>query len=167
MVAVDEAVALLKRGPATMRALYADLPEAWLHASVGEEWSAHSVLIHMLATEGTAWVDRIEHMLAAPGTTTPPFDRGEPDASRDVDRMLVEFDQLRHSNLERLVNLDMRTEIGIHPVLGEITTDQVLAAWTVHDLNHQAQAMASIASRYRHDVGPFIPNLGILGPPGD
>jgi len=164
MVAIDEAVALLKRGPATMRALYTDLPDAWLQASVGEEWSAHSVLIHMLATEGSAWIDRIEHILAAPGTPTPPFDRGEPDASRDVGQMLDEFEELRQSNLQRLARVDMKTEVGIHPVLGEITTDQVLAAWTVHDLNHQAQAMAAIASRYRTDVGPFIPNLGILGP---
>lgn len=166
MVDVSDVMPLLERGPAVLRAMYRGLPDAWLHASPPGEWSAHTVLIHLVNTERGAWVHRIEHLLDRPGTAIPGVDPGGPDPDREVDEMLDEFERLRNANLHRLAELDMRSEPGVHPVLGDVTTDNILAAWAIHDLNHQAQAMAAIASRYRETVGPFIPNLGILRPPG-
>lgn len=165
MVDVAEVMPLLQRAPTVLRAMYGNLPDAWLHASVADEWSAHTVLVHLVQTESHAWIPRIVHLLAHPGSTTPGVDPGGPNPNREVDDLLNEFERLRTRNLKRLNELDMRLEQGIHPVLGPVTTQQILATWAIHDLNHQAQAMAAIASRYRTEVGPFIPNLGILGPP--
>lgn len=165
MIDLAEVLPLLERGPAVLRALYRDLPEPWLHASVGEEWSAHTVLVHLVTTEQRAWVQRIAHLLENPGGAIPGVNPGGPDPSRGVNEMLEEFESLRAGNLSRLTDLDLKTVRGTHPTLGEVTTDNILAAWAIHDLNHQAQAMAAIAGRYRDAVGPFIPNLGILGPP--
>ncbi|NNC42896.1 MAG: DinB family protein [Acidimicrobiia bacterium] len=166
MIDLAEVVPLLERGPAVLRALYRDLPQPWLHASVGEEWSAHTVLVHLVTTEQRAWVHRIAHLLENPGGSIPGVNPGGPDPSREVDEMLDEFERLRADNLSRLSDLDLRTVEGTHPTLGDVTTDNIVAAWAIHDLNHQAQAMAAIAGRYRKTVGPFIPNLGILGSPG-
>ena len=164
MVDVSDARALLERAPALLRDLYADLPDAWLHAADPGEWSAHAVLVHLLTVEDHAWVQRIEHALDHPGTQLPPIDRGGPDPTRKVAEMLDRFEALRRTNLARLAELELDNQTGLHPALGPVTVHQILATWTVHDLNHIAQAMASISSRYRAEVGPFIPNLGILGP---
>lgn len=166
MVERADARALLERAPSLLRDLYTDLPDAWLHASDAGEWSAHTVLVHMLTVEDHAWVQRIEAALEHPGTVLPPIDRGGPDPTADVAEMLDRFAALRRANLARLDELELQDQTAIHSVLGSVTVDEILATWTVHDLNHIAQAMAAIAGRYREDVGPFIPNLGILGPPG-
>lgn len=165
MVELDEVVALLERGPAVVEALYDGLPGPWLHARDPGEWSAHSVLAHMLTVEDHAWVHRIDHLLQNLGGPLPPIDRGEPAAKGDVREMLEAFAALRKANLERLMQIELVPATGVHHQLGPVTTHQILATWAVHDLNHIAQAQAAIASRYRTAVGPFIPNLGILGPP--
>ncbi len=165
MVDPREAVALLERAPELLQALYTDLPDEWLHAADPGEWSAHAVLIHLVTLEDHAWVHRIEHTLDHPGSELPHIDRGGPDPNRNVAEMLGEFAAQRRKNLARLDELEIRSEMGIHHELGPVTVDQILATWAIHDLNHGAQAMAAISTRYRGEVGPFMPNLGILGPP--
>lgn len=166
MVRSDEALALLERAPAVLRSLYDGLPEVWLEAADPGEWSAHAVLVHLVTVEDHAWVQRIEHTLEHPGSQLPQINRGGPDPSRRVGEMLDRFAELRATNLDHLGRLDLRDATAVHRELGPVTVDQILATWAVHDLNHTAQALAAISSRYRSAVGPFIPNLGILGPSG-
>lgn len=165
MIDLHEARDLLGRGPALFRRLYTDLPDSWLHAADPGEWSAHGVLVHMVTVEDHAWVQRIQHALEHPGDVLPPVDRGGPDPDRGVAEMLDRFEETRSANLDHLDRLDLRDERALHQALGPVTVGQILATWTVHDMNHLAQAMASISTHYRVAVGPFIPNLGILGPP--
>ena len=167
MVDVVDATAILCRTPLLLRSLYEDLPPQWLDASDPGEWSAHEVLVHLVTVEDHAWVQRLEHALNHPGQLLPAINREIPDSPSDPAALLGRFADVRSENLARLAALDVETQPAIHGVLGDVTTDHILATWAVHDLNHVAQALASIASRYRDDVGPFIPNLGILGPPPD
>ena len=73
---------------------------------------------------------------------------------------------LRTKSLETLrawdlnpAQLDLR---GMHPELGEVTLNQLLATWVVHDLNHISQIATAIAGRYGDDVGAWREYLSIL-----
>ena len=43
-----------------------------------------------------------------------------------------------------------------------MTLQQLLAAWTVHDLGHITQVARVMAKRYRAEVGPWIQYLAVL-----
>jgi len=90
MVDLAEAVALLERGPAVLRAMYTDLPTPWLYQAVQGEWSAHTVLVHLVRTEDHAWVERISHLLDTPGAALPPVDPGGPDDGPAMKRTRVD-----------------------------------------------------------------------------
>ena len=167
MVDAGDAAAILRRTPHLLSSLYEDLPPEWLDASDPGEWSAFEVLVHLVTVEDHAWAQRLEHALGHPGELLPAINREISEPSLDLGGLLARFAELRAENLERLAAMDMTTQPAVHGVLGDVTTDHILATWAVHDLNHVAQALAAMASRYRDDVGPFIPNLGILGPPPD
>jgi hypothetical protein len=51
---------------------------------------------------------------------------------------------------------------GIHPKFGEVTLRQLLATWTVHDLNHLMQISRVIARQLKPDVGPWVEFLKIV-----
>ena len=50
---------------------------------------------------------------------------------------------------------------GVHPAFGEVTLQQLLATWTVHDLNHLYQISRTIAKKYEADIGPWKSYLRI------
>jgi hypothetical protein len=48
----------------------------------------------------------------------------------------------------------------MHPDFGPVTLSQLLATWTVHDMNHVGQIVQTLAKQYRTAVGPwhrFVP----------
>jgi len=79
---------------------------------------------------------------------------------------LTEFGHIRTINLETLVRWqltpDQLTLRGIHPELGEVTLEQHLATWVVHDLNHIQQITKYLAQEYAENVGPWKAYLSIL-----
>ena len=50
----------------------------------------------------------------------------------------------------------------MHPALGVVTLEQLLAAWVVHDLNHIRQIVEYMAAQYGENVGPWKQFLSIL-----
>jgi hypothetical protein len=54
---------------------------------------------------------------------------------------------------------------GIHPTFGEVTLDQLLATWVVHDLNHVGQIVKTMAKQYSRAVGPWREFLPIIDAP--
>lgn len=80
-------------------------------------------------------------------------------AGWDVGRVLDRFAQLRSANLLRLDELalgrDDLVRLGRHADFGPVTLEQLLATWTVHDLNHQTQIVKTLAKRYREAIGPW------------
>jgi hypothetical protein len=73
--------------------------------------------------------------------------------------LLDEFASRRTRNLTTLDALRLRgpelERRGIHPQLGPVTLEQLLAAWVVHDFTHLAQIVRVMAKRYSAAVGPW------------
>jgi hypothetical protein len=168
---VSEAMAVLARTPETLRALLSWLPEAWIEASEGPgTFSPRDVVGHLIHGEKTDWVPRIRLILEK-GDREPfePFDRfgfREAVRGRTMEALLSEFEALRTNNLAVLRGLDLRPAQlalpGRHPGLGAVTLGQLLATWTVHDLNHVWQIARVMSRRYGEAVGPWKAYLGIL-----
>ena len=82
-----------------------------------------------------------------------------------LDELVERFAELRAANLARLAALVSEADLdrrGLHPSLGEVTLRELLATWTVHDLDHVAQIFAGMAGARDADVGPWKAYLGIL-----
>jgi hypothetical protein len=53
-------------------------------------------------------------------------------------------------------------KVGMHPALGEVTLDNLLNTWAVHDLDHIGQIFAGLAGPHDAAVGSWKKYLGIL-----
>ena len=168
---LDDAVPILQRTPAVLRALLSDLPEPWTTATEGRgTWSPFDIVGHLVHGERTDWLPRVEHIFRhGAAVPFPPFDR-EAMLTRSKGLSLAElldtFEALRDENLERLLafrltpaDLDRR---GLHPDLGIVTLGQHLATWTAHDLTHVGQVVRVMGRQYREAVGPwraYLPSI--------
>jgi hypothetical protein len=105
----------------------------------------------------------------APDKTFKPFDRFaqfEESKGKTLRQLLDEFKEARRKNIE-IIQSKMLTdksfeEKGVHPVFGEVTLAQLLATWTVHDLDHISQISRVMAKQYKEAVGPWVEYLRIL-----
>ena len=98
-----------------------------------------------------------------------PFDRFaqlKGDQNKPISELLTEFKSLRESNLKELKSLNITYKDfklkGIHPEFGEVTFDQLLSTWVVHDLGHISQISRVMSKQYESNVGPWKAYLGIL-----
>ena len=166
-----EARAQLARTPATLRAWFTGLPDAWLQADEGTDtFSALDVLAHLIYGEQTDWLARTRIILEQGELRHfEPFDRrGFLDEARSwsLEALLDEFARLRAANLDDLDALHIQPpdlgRRGAHPGLGPVTLEQLLAAWVVHDLGHIAQIARVMAKRYKAEVGPWVDYLPVL-----
>jgi hypothetical protein len=165
------ATAILRRTPPTLEALLTGLPAEWWQATEGgETWSAFDVVGHLIHGERTDWIPRariiLEHGEAHPFE---PFDRlAQRTASRglSLEDLLTEFRQLRADNVATLEAWQLTDSelgrTGTHPEFGRVTLRQLIATWTVHDLNHLGQIARTMARRYGEEVGPWARYLRIL-----
>jgi hypothetical protein len=170
---LDEAREVLRSTPATLRALLIDLSDAWLHGSeAADAWSPYQVVGHMLHIDETDWIDRTRVILEH-GTSRQfdPVDREAgfaKFAGWTLADLLDRFDAARHDNLAQLDSLlgpgDLERR-GVHPTFGEVTLEQLLATWTVHDLNHLNQIVKTMAKLYTDAVGPWREFLPVLDAP--
>jgi DinB family protein len=168
---LSEAVQVLSRTPATLRALLTGLGEEWVEADEGPEtFTPRAVLGHLIYGEETDWIPRLRIILES-GEKRPftPFDRLGFRAQygrAPVDELLRRFAELREANLRELAALDLRPPQlalrGTHPELGMVTLSQLLATWVAHDLTHVAQVVRVMAKRYEDTVGPWRAYLRIL-----
>lgn len=168
--AVAEPMAILQRTPEVLRALLAGLPDSWTDtADTADGWRPRDVVGHLIAGELTDWLARTRRILEH-GTALPfdRFDRHamlERDRAETLDFLLQKFAQLRTRNLaefESLVSDGDLSRRGFHPSLGEVTLDNLLNTWAVHDLDHIGQIFAGLAGSHDTDVGPWKTYLGIL-----
>lgn len=170
----DQAVAILRRTPATLTALLNGLPDAWTHNNAGPgTWSAHEVVGHLLHGEQGDWMARARIILEYGQER--PFDQFNRTAMLEefqdypMERLLDAFSQARNQNLEALRGLnitpDKLTLKGTHPAFGTVTLSQLLSTWVVHDLNHIGQIVEVMAHQYAEPVGPWIAYLKILTRP--
>ena len=168
---LDEAIAVLERTPATLRALLADLPDAWIMADEGPDtFSPFENVGHLLHGERADWMHRLRIVLAqGENRRFEPYDRfaqRRDSIGKTLDMLLDEFATLRAANLAELRGMRIGQEelalIAEHPALGPVTLHQLLAGWVVHDLGHIAQTVRVMAKRYTYDIGPWRANLPVV-----
>jgi hypothetical protein len=162
---------LLERTPEALSRLLRDLPEAWTRANEGPDtWSAFDIVGHLIAGERSDWMTRthtiLEHGEARRFTPFDRFSQFETSRGKSMNKLLDEFADLRLNNLVELKDLELSEEDlvkrGTHPDFGPVTLGQLLATWTVHDLNHLAQVSRVMAKQYRGEVGPWAAHLPVL-----
>jgi uncharacterized damage-inducible protein DinB len=167
---LEDLVAVLERTPASLAALLEGLPDAWTTATEGgQTWSPYDVIGHLIHGERVNWMPRARHILAGEARPFEPFDRtaqltqgrGEP-----LPALLRTFASLRRENLAALAALNLTQadleRTGQHPDLGTVTLAQLLATWTVHDLDHLGQIARTMAKVGAQAVGPWANYLSIL-----
>jgi hypothetical protein len=168
---LDEAIAVLERTPATLRALLNGLPESWTVPNEGPDtFSAFDNVGHLIHGERTDWIPRARIILAqGEHRRFEPYDRFaqvRESAGKNLAQLLDEFAQLRAQNLAALRGWNLSEQElalqGEHPELGPVTLRQLLATWVAHDLGHLAQTARVMAKQYGSDVGPWRAYLPIL-----
>lgn len=165
-----EAIEILEQTPATVKSLLGNLSDEWtLNKNTGE-WSSFDVIGHYIHAEETDWIPRAEIILAqGKNRTFEPFDRFaqfELSKGKTLSELLETFAELRQKSLETLKSWNLSDEqlqlTGIHPELGEVTLEQLLSTWMVHDLTHIRQIVQILAKNYAENVGEWKAYLSIL-----
>ena len=168
---LDKSIEILERTPQVIEALLSGLSNEWLRNNEGENtWSPYDVVGHLIFGEKTDWIVRIKIILdESKNKLFEPFDRFaqlNEDQNKPIDALINEFKLLREKNLEELTSLKITSKdfnrIGIHPEFGEVTLEQLISTWVVHDLGHIAQISRVMSKQYTKEVGPWINYLGVL-----
>jgi hypothetical protein len=168
---LEAGIAILRRTPATLRAMLAGLPREWTQATEGPEtWSPYDIVGHLIHGEHTDWMARARIILAqGPDRRFTPYDRFaqfRESQGKSLTELLDELERLRAANLEtltgwRLTDAELALE-GEHPEFGAVTLRQLLATWVAHDLGHVAQIARVMAKQYRDAVGPWRAYLPVM-----
>jgi DinB family protein len=169
--ALDDAVALLARTPATLDAMLRGLPAWWTTAHEGPDtWSPFDVVGHLIHGEETDWIPRVMIILEDGESRT--FDKFNREAQFETSQppslgdRLDQFAALRRENLKRLSELKLTAadldRTGRHPAFGVVTLRQLLATWVAHDLDHVMQIARVLGHQYASDVGPWRAYLRII-----
>ncbi len=168
---LDKATEILRQTPYVLARLLQDLSDEWVAGEADEDhWSPYDVLGHLIHGEETDWMARAEIILTQDGDRKfEPFDRlaqFKNSRGKSMLDLLTEFAHLRNANIERLMSWNLKPDnlslTGMHPEFGEVTLRQLLATWTVHDLNHIRQLVTYMAKQYSEEVGPWKAYLSIL-----
>ena len=168
---LNQAIEILRQTPYTLTRMLDALSPEWTETKGNSEhWSPYDVLGHLIHCEETDWIPRAEIILAkSESKTFVPFDRlaqFERSKGRSLADLLTEFAHVRNTNLEMLGRWQLSAEQlelrGTHPELGEVTLEQLLATWVVHDLNHIKQIAEYMTAQYADNVGPWKAYLSIL-----
>ena len=168
---IEQAVEILSRTPATVKSLLANLSEDWTKKNENSEnWSPFDVVGHLIHGEETDWIPRAEIILAqGEHPTFESFDRFaqfEKSKGKSLNELIETFARLRRENLETIQSWKLTEEQlnlkAIHPELGEVNLEQLLATWVVHDLTHIRQIATVLAQKYAGNVGVWREYLSIL-----
>jgi len=168
---IEQAVEILAQTPETVKSLLGNLSDDWVeNAESSENWSPFDVVGHLIHGEETDWIPRAEIILAQnENPMFEAFDRFaqfEKSKGKTLNELLEMFAALRAKNMARLQEMNLTEEKlqlkGTHPELGEVTLEQLLATWTVHDLTHIRQIVTILARKYAENVGVWKEYLSIL-----
>ncbi len=168
---MDESFEILERTPQVLEKLLAGLNDNWISNNEGENtWSPYDVIGHLIHGEKTDWIPRMMIILdEKENKRFEPFDRVaqfEESRGKSLKQLLHEFKALRIGNLKILKSHNFSEGIlkkkGIHPEFGEVTLQQLLATWVVHDLAHLCQISRVMAKQYGEEIGPWIKYFSIF-----
>jgi hypothetical protein len=168
---LEKSIEILERTPAVLQALLSGLSDEWTMQNEGPDtWSPYDIIGHLIHGEKTDWTPRMQIILSdSPDKNFIPFDRFaqyNDSKGKSLQELLDEFGELRKKNIgllrqQHISESDLK-KTGIHPTFYAVTLEQLLSTWTVHDLNHIAQAVRVMAHQYKTAVGPWTAFLKIL-----
>jgi hypothetical protein len=168
---INKSIEILERTPHVLIRLTNNLSVDWIMNNEGDEtWSVFDVIGHLIHGEKTDWMTRVKIILSeAADKEFEPFDRFaqfEESKGKSMEQLLNEFLAARESSLKKLKGLNLTEsdfkKTGIHPKFGAVTLLQLIAAWTVHDLDHISQISRIMAKQYKEHSGPWIEYMKIL-----
>jgi uncharacterized damage-inducible protein DinB len=167
---LEQAINVLERTPQVLQALLSSLPTNWTKSNEGgDSWSVYDIIGHLIHGEKTDWITRAQLILQQTNTPFTPFDRFaqfNDSKGKSLEELLEQFTLLRQANIKALKALNLEEDQlqleGIHPDFGRVTLKELLATWTVHDLNHIAQIVRVMGHQYKEEVGPWKAYLSLL-----
>ena len=167
---LNRSLEILSSTPAVLEQLLSGLSDEWLYSNEGENtWSPHTVIGHLIYADETNWIARARKILSDVDNRFEPFNRVaqfELYNDKNIRDLLTKFSEVRKNSLKELSTIDINEKTlsrkGIHPDFGEVTLSQLLATWTVHDLDHLNQISRVLAKQYNEAVGPWKGFLGVL-----
>lgn len=167
---IDQSIEILSRTPKTLQSLLSGLSSEWTDPNEGPDtWSPFDVVGHLIHGEKTDWVPRAKIIMSRGDKHFEPFDRFamfEASRGKNLNQLLIEFQELRDQGLKELKDLNIREsdleKEGIHPYFGNITLRNLLSTWVTHDLNHIYQIVRVMAKLYKEETGPWPEYIRIL-----
>ncbi len=161
---LPEAIEILETTPSVLKTWFGPLSDGWTRNPAKEgAWTPFDIVGHLIHGEKTDWMVRLRMVLEqGESATFPVYDRFaqfEESRGKNLIELLETFAELRAGNLAVLRDLgpapEQMTLTGMHPSLGRVTLENLLATWVVHDLSHIAQAARVMSARYGEAVGPW------------
>lgn len=168
---IIKSIEILERTPDVLIQLTNHLSGDWtMHNEGGETWSVFDVVGHLIHGEKTDWITRMEIILSEGVNkefkTFDRFAQFEESKGKSLEQLLNEFIAVRKGSLQKLEGFHLTesdfNKTGIHPKFGAVTLSQLIAAWTVHDLDHISQIARVMAKQYKEQTGPWVEYLKIL-----
>jgi hypothetical protein len=168
---INKSIEILERTPHVLIQLTNNLSADWtMNNEGGETWSVFDVIGHLIHGEKTDWITRIEIILSEGANKEfEPFDRFaqlEESKGKSLEQILNQFLAARELSLKKLKGFKLTendfNKTGIHPKFGAVTLSQLIAAWTVHDLDHISQISRVMSKQYKEESGPWIEYMKIL-----
>ncbi len=168
---INKSVEILERTPAVLSTLLLGINTDWVMNNEGPEtFSPYDEVGHLIHGEKTDWMERIRRILEFANTRAfekyDRFAQYEESKGKTINQLLDEFAFIRKQNLLALSRLQISEtqlkEKGMHPVLGEVTLQNLMATWVVHDLTHIAQISRVMAKQYKSEIGPWSEFFRIL-----
>jgi len=168
---LNKSVEILEKTPMVLESILSELSSCWTKSNEGKNsWSPYDILGHLIFGEKTDWMVRVKIILSqSKNKMFEPFDRFaqlKEKQNKTISDLIAEFKNLRKSNLKELKSLNITNKDfelkGMHPEFGEVTLEQLISTWVVHDLGHIAQISRVMAKQYKTNVGPWNAYLGIL-----
>ena len=151
--------------------MLSNLSKEWAINNEGPEtFSPYDVLGHLIHGEKTDWTERIKMILEYGNAKTfVPYDRFAmftESIGKSIPELMDEFEQVRQKNIEWLRSLHLSetdfVKKGKHPTFGDVTLQQLLSTWVVHDLTHLSQITRVMAKQYKEETGPWMQYFRLL-----
>ena len=146
---------LLEETPGILRGLMRELsPEDAYWKPAPDRFSVAEVLAHLSHSEGHCYRARLDRFLAE---ELPEFESDDAQMyldlykNADAEDSFDHFEEQRETNVEFLRTLPRSAgeRRAMHKVAGEITLQQMLHEWAMHDLGHVRQ-MAELVRARKH-----------------
>jgi hypothetical protein len=156
----EEIAPLLAASVATMRAEVRALGDGARWQPAPGEWSVNECIGHLIEADRRGFAGRIREILSGDEVVLTRWDPPVVAAARhdnDVDPLeLVEAFAAQRSEaiaLVRSLSVADLARVGIHPEIGPLRLDEVLAEWPHHDRSHVRQALAVTQARVWAQMG--------------